>query len=73
MLKTIQTTITNKRLSQGHRSESSVKEKKSQVWIDVQKRSHIQIVGESGRQTDNSNHVLGALNLGGSNQKWKKL
>mmetsp|Transcript_51147 Transcript_51147/g.84810 ORF Transcript_51147/g.84810 Transcript_51147/m.84810 type:complete len:257 (+) Transcript_51147:474-1244(+) len=50
-------------LLQRHRPVRVIKEEQPFLRVHSQESCHVLIVGESGRQTDHSNHLLGRLNL----------
>ena len=54
---------TNKCLCQRYGSEPSIKEEESRVWIDIEKSRHIDVIRQSGRETEDADHVLRGLNL----------
>lgn len=59
----------DKRLSEGHRPEATVKEEQADVGVDMEEGGHIQVIGQSGRQTQNPDHALCGLHLPDNNNK----
>lgn len=63
----------NKCLSEGHRSEATVKEEQADVGVDMEEGGHIQVVRQSGRKAQDSDHALCGLHLPDNNENQDKL
>ena len=50
--------LTNERHAQGYRPKPAIEEEEAEVWVDMEKPCHIQVVRQRGRQTHNPNHAL---------------
>ena len=53
----------NECLTEGHRSESGVKEEQTGMRVDLQEPGHIEVVRESSGEAYNPNHLLRGLHL----------
>ena len=53
----------NERLCERHGPEPAVKEEEAFIWVDPQEGGDVNVVGQGGRQTHHSNHLLTVLHL----------
>lgn len=53
----------DKCLSKGHGPEATVKEEQANVGVDMEEGGHVQVVGQSGWKSQDSDHALCGLHL----------